>query len=285
MQDQDPAPSYSSGAYLNVLDRDIGSWQRRAAYLRTLEGLGHVEVWLEDIALLPDEVRALRDVLSGWKVTVHAPFLHLSMVSHHDVVRGAAADVFRRTLALADSLGAEVVTFLGGTRPFFLEEAVALEQLAAMFGALRDTGSRAVPTIKNVPVEGNRLVAYPASLTDLQRALDHSPNLKVTLDVGYCVQNKENWISFLRTHAARIANVHVHDAQSGGQSHLCLGTGAMDAFALARLLRALGYTGFVSLATVGHKDTSASWRLWRRAQGEAAQETTATLHADALRKP
>jgi sugar phosphate isomerase/epimerase len=268
---------YSSGAYLYVLDRDVPGWQRRVDYLRTLPGLGHVEVWCELPDLAADEINALRGMLAGWQVLVHAPYLQLSMISHHDMVRGAAAEIYRRTMALSDQLGAAVTTFQAGTRPFFLDEGVMLEQIWAMFHALRQTGSRSEPTLKNMMADGNRLVVYPAGLAELQRCMDHIPDLKVTLDVGHAVQSGDNWIAFLRASGGRVANIHLHDAQPEGRSHLCLGTGAMDSFALARMLRNLGYTGYVTLATMGQRDTSASWQLWRDAQAEASEETTATV--------
>jgi sugar phosphate isomerase/epimerase len=115
--------------------------------------------------------------------------------------------------------------------------------------------------------------------------MDRLPDLRVTLDVGHAVQNGENWIAFLRSHAGRIANIHLHDAEPQGPGHLRLGSGAMDPFALARLLRAIGYTGYVTLATVGQNDTTASYKLWRRAQAEAQAETTATVSQEALRPP
>ncbi len=278
-------PAYSSGAFLNVLDHDVAGWQKNLEFLRTLGGIGHIEVWTEEVGLTPGEIAELRALLQGFKVILHAPYLQLSMISHHDMVRGACADIYRRTLTLADELSADLITFPGGARPFFMDDGHAIEQLAAMFGALREVGSRAKIALKNMPIASGTTVIFPATLADMRRNMERMPELMVTLDVGYCVQNKDNWIKFLRTHRHRIANIHLHDAQAEVEGHLRLGSGTMDAFALARLLRALGYTGYVSLGTVGQKDTTHSWKLWRHAQAEASQETTATLNASALRKP
>lgn len=272
--------SYSSGAYLYVLDRDVAGWRRRADYLRTLPGLRHVELWCEEIGLQPEELAELRKIIDGWQVVVHAPHLQLSMISHHDLVRGAAAEVFRRTLALADELGARVVTFHAGTRPFVVDEGLALDQIAAMMAALRATGCKAEPTIKNLIGDGKALLEYPASLEELRRVMERVPEQRITLDVGHAVQGGDNWISFLRAHAASISNIHLHDAEPDEQGQ----KRPLDVFALARLLRAVGYGGYVTLATVGQRDTTAAWALWQQAIAEAAQETTATLEAGSLQR-
>ncbi|MCS6912992.1 MAG: TIM barrel protein [Myxococcales bacterium] len=295
MRDQQTSlgPAYSSGARLELPGSDLSAWRRRVELLRTLPDLGHIEVWLEEP--MPGEamVAALRKLLEGTRVLLQGPYLQLSMISHHDLVRGAAAEVYRQTLALADALDAPLVTLRAGTLPFLLAENRALDQLAAMFAALRATGCRAEPLlwggVDSIAAGSNlrwgRVLAspYPASLEELRRALERMPELRITLDVGTCVSGRQNWIAFLRSQAVRIAAIHLHDAEPGGAAELRLGMGAMDPFALARLLRALGFSGFVTLVTSEDEDTVASWQLWRQAQAEAAQETTATL--EAVRKP
>lgn len=288
-----PRPAYSSGARLELPRGDLAAWRRRVELLRTLPDLGHIEVWVEDPAPGSAVVAALRTLLDGTTVLLQGPHLQLSMISHHDLVRGAAAEVYRQTLALADKLGAPVVTLSAGTLPFFLGESRALEQLAAMFAALRATGCRAEALLwggldpvaaESEPRRGRALTSpYPASLEPLRRAMERVPDLRITLDVGGCVSGRQNWVAFLRSQAARIAAIYLHDAEPGGGAQMRLGTGAMDPFALARLLRALGFAGFVTLGTSDDDDTAASWELWRQAQAEAAQETTATL--EAVRRP
>ena len=172
--------AYSSGAYLYVLDRDAAGWRRRVDYLRRLPGLRHVEVWIEEMNLTEADLAALREAVSGWQVVIHAPHLQLSMISHHDLVRGAAAEIFRRTMNVAESLSAKVVTFQAGTRPFIVEEGMALDQIAAMVAALRATGCLAEPTLKNMIADRQRLALYPGSLEELQRVMDRLP------DVEYC---------------------------------------------------------------------------------------------------
>ena len=95
------------------------------------------------------------------------------MISHHDLVRGAAAEVYRRTLALADELAVHVVTFHAGSRPFIVDEGLALDQIAAMMTALRATGCRAESTLKNMIGEGNIRLQVVTILDNIRRSLQH----------------------------------------------------------------------------------------------------------------
>lgn len=280
---------YASGASLYVFDHDVDGWQRRAAFLRQLPGLSHIQLWLEQLDLDEDEQTRLRESLAGLRVTVHAPCLQLSMISHHDAVRGAAAEGLRRAMRLSAMLGAEVLTLIGGQRPFFMDETVAVDQVQGMLAAINQEGGPRIALRNQVagspPPPGERghggdraaLEPFPATLEDLRACLARVPEVGLTLDVGACTAGREAWIGFLRGEAARLRVVHLHDAQPGGAAHLPLGSGGLDAFALARLLRATDYRGFVTLTLGGKADTQRSWELWRRAQEEAAQEPTATL--------
>lgn len=284
---------YSSGASLYIVDHDVDGWLRRAALLRALPGLRHVAVWLEQLDLDSGELARLRGALDGLRVVTHAPCLQLSMISHHDVVRGAAAEVSRRALRLSVALGAEVISVVGGSRPFFMDETVAVEQTRAMLGSLRDhlaqLGSGARLSLRNQTArprgeEGAAAAAalaplapFPAGLEELAACVARTPEVGVTLDVGAAAAGREGWLSLLRTDASRVLDLHLHDAQPGGAAHLPLGSGAVDAFALARVLRSSEYRGFVTLSALGRGDTQRSWDLWCRATDEAAQETTASL--------
>lgn len=282
---------YSSGASLYIVDHDVDGWQRRLQFLRGLPGLTHVALWLEQLDLDSEEQTRLRDALAGLRVVVHAPCLQLSMISHHDVVRGAAAEVSRRALKLAVGLSAEVITVIAGARPFFMDETVAVAQTRAMIGSLRDhlaqLGGGARLSLRNQTslqrgaapgsLTEAPLSPFPAALEELSACLSRTPEVGVTLDIGASTANREGWLGFLRAEVNRICDLHLHDAQPGGATHLALGSGAVDAFALARILRSSDYRGFVTLAVGGRSDTQRSWDLWCRATDEAAQDHTASL--------
>ena len=73
--DKEARPAYSTGTYLYVLDRDVAGWRRRGDYLRTLPGLRHVELWIEEIGLAAEEIAELKQIIEGWLVVEHAPRL------------------------------------------------------------------------------------------------------------------------------------------------------------------------------------------------------------------
>lgn len=274
------APGYSSGVLFGVIGDDTTSWPEWAAAMQRMTGLEHVEIALEDVAIGESKLQELRGLFGGHRLLLRAPVWQLSMVSHHEEVRSATAEVYRRTLELARALSAQVVTVCGGTRPRILDETVALEQIGAMYRDLRHSAGAMVLSLKNMRAADEVLAGYPGSLAELSRCLESVPELLVTLDLGYSILDGEDWWGFMRNHKARVASIHANAADLPPASRVT------DLFTLGRLLRVVSYTGHVSLGAATPEDLLKWWRRWRRAQAEAAEDTTASLRAQqAPREP
>jgi sugar phosphate isomerase/epimerase len=91
--------------------------------------------------------------------------------------------------------------------------------------------------------------------------LERVPTMKFTLDIGHAVQNGDQYDLFLQSHAASVANIHLHDGVKGGPGHLALGHGELDIDLFFSCVKEVNYQGFISLETLGFTDTELSWKI------------------------
>ncbi len=263
---------YKKGTFLNICSDNPRDWRNDFRRIEQLTEKDHLELWVESI-LGRDGTRTLRSMLSGHELIMHGPFIHLSLVSHVDSVNEWSLMRFHEAVELAANLGARVVTFHAGTYPVFGDREKALHQLAERFAPFVKSDSPIV-TLENMPVRGGTARECLGKLDDLIDLESLLPDVRFTLDVGHCLQNGDDFESFLRDKSHRISDIHLHDAICGGKAHLALGKGNLDLVSLLRTLREVKFGGYVGLETITWKDTERSWRSWldieRHREGKGA---------------
>ena len=127
---------YKMGAFLNICTDNPSTWREDLKAIEKLRGVDHLELWVETI-LTRDSAAILRSMLSGYKLIMHGPFIHLSLVSHVSSVNEWSLRRFNEAVELATQLEAGIVTFHAGTYPVFGESERALQALAERFCAFR----------------------------------------------------------------------------------------------------------------------------------------------------
>lgn len=251
---------YKKGAFLNVVNPNIAEWEADLRWLEGLPSRQHVEVWLEYIPVR-EERTALREMLSGTEVIVHGPFIHTSLVTHLETLASLSSETYGEAIECAEIIGAKVVTLHAGTYPFFETRETALARLARKFSDFVSLGTPIV-ALENMPVKEGTTREALANLEDLELLKSMMPEVHFTLDIGHSLQNQDDYASFLMRHHESVVNIHLHDGLPNRRSHLALGMGLLDLAGFLRVLRQVNYSRYISLETISHEDTKASWSVW-----------------------
>jgi len=234
-------------------------------FINSLPQVDHVEIWLEQ-SLNFSELKFLKFLLSSYKTIIHAPFIHLSLVSPHPEVIKTTIKSYLQIMQIAKILGAKLVTFHTGTQLKFTPEKIAIKLLAKNLNNFKNSYKGKIRfTIENMPSDavGGVQSHYPKSLKNLAQLKKLLPWLKFTLDIGHAFQSGENQkeiSKFIKKYKKSILDIHLHDAKLKGKAHMSLGEGDLDVDLLFQLLEKIEYTGYVSLETITKENTKKSWR-------------------------
>lgn len=249
---------FRQGAFVNILRPGSMRWKDALKKIERFPSLGHVELWFEHIPR-GDELRDIRNVFRNVPVIIHGPFIHTSLLSHLPEVVDVTIRRFRETVELASSMQARVVTFHAGPYPLFFERSEVVEMLAERFRVFSEL-TDPIATLENMPIKSHGTVREAiGKLADYDEVLRVLPDLRFTLDIGHCLQNEDNFISFIKRHSSRIENIHLHDGIAGGKGHLRLGDGSLDLEKFLDVLIKVGFDRNVSIETISSHDTSSSW--------------------------
>jgi sugar phosphate isomerase/epimerase len=245
----------SIGAFLNVTDGDLERLRTDVSALAELR-LDHLEVWLE-YQPTRRELQELSALLDGWVTIMHGPFIGMSLSTEWDGLATISLERCHRAIEAAGVLECQVVTLHGGAYGNFAPHTNALDRLSARVARYARI-SRPVVTIENMPARGGATREAVATAEDLDGLARRSPELRVTLDVGHCIQNGEDPAAVAARHLSRIENIHLHDGRVGGKAHTALGTGDLALDELVSRLDHDHYAGFVSIETLSRQDLVAS---------------------------
>lgn len=247
----------SVGAFVNILESDQGGWRDQLDFVETLPGLSHVEIWLEH-SPSAQEIRWIRGRIAdlGVATLLHAPFVGIALASHVEEIRTAGVARLMEAARFGEAVDARVMTCHSGQVGAWVAQEHGLETLARSLTDLIASTSLAV-AIENMPARsgGSReLVTSASDLAFLTAAVD---GLAVTLDLGHCVQNREDAVRALDELGGTVEHLHLHDAFFGGRAHLALGAGEFEWEPVLRHVLPGPFS--VSLETLGEHDTSVSW--------------------------
>lgn len=246
---------YSQGVFLNILNSNLGDWQKQIDFIASLARVEHLEIFLE---YLPNEkeLQFLKQALASYQKLIHAPFVNLSLISQWKEVRQAYLKIMNKTLELSLGLEAKVITCHVGSRPFFLNQAYAEKIILEEFSPLiKEFGGKINLAFENMPASTGIRAGYP--LLDELESLGRKLKVPFTLDVGHALRNGEDWEKFLRRHLSQIVNIHLHDARRD-EDHLRLGAGSLDTDKFLNVLAKIHYTNYLTLEVLEKKDATPS---------------------------
>jgi sugar phosphate isomerase/epimerase len=252
--------SYKKGAFLNICTDSLHDWEVAFRQVESLVGKDHLELWVEHLPSGSART-SLRNMLQGLDLVVHGPFIHLSLVSHVKSINEQSVRRFHEAVDLASQLGAKVVTFHAGTFPVFWAQDRALEELAERFSPFAKIAAPII-TLENMPVRRGTAIECLGKLEDLERFEALVPEARFTLDIGHCLQNGDDFESFLKRKSHKIEDIHLHDGVCGGRAHMPLGAGKLDLCRLLKTFSDVKFDGYVGLETISWADTTRSWASW-----------------------
>jgi sugar phosphate isomerase/epimerase len=261
---------YLRGVFLNVSRFEPRVWERQLVEIDRLPHLDHIELWLEYIPKR-QELSVLRNMFSGRRTIMHGPFINMSLATEWEQLAQASLDRCGRAIEVASYIGSQVVTFHAGTYPVFDTKDAALARLADRFSKFANL-SRPVVTLENMPVRGGASIECLSRTEDLESLVVLLPHLKLTLDVGHCLQNHDEVESFIKAHALSIVNIHLHDGIKGGKAHMRLGSGQLDLGGFLQAISESSYAGYVGMETLSVEDTAHSWEVLLDAETQLFDE-------------
>lgn len=220
----------STGAY--------ASFSLAAALLRIAEIAPAAEILSAGRHSLLDSANARVVELSGLPFTVHGPFLHFQYGSRSGREHRAALEEHRRHLAVAAELGARVyVMHPDLQRRYRGWDPRVVRILERSFEELAELQRESGVTIavENLPFVRHTHFRAPGDL-DLR-------GLGLSLDVGHAAVTGTLG-PWLADGSYALKHVHLHDNEGhvGGDQHLPLGRGVIDAAPVMELARAAGAT-------------------------------------------
>jgi sugar phosphate isomerase/epimerase len=218
----------STGAY--------ASYSLAAALLRIGELAPSAEILSMGLHSLLEPANARVVELAGLPFTVHGPFLHFEFGSHSGREHRKALDVHRRQLAVAAELGARVyVVHPDLQRRWKGWDVGVVRTLESAFEDLArlQQESEVVIAVENLPFVRHTHFRAPGDL-DLK-------GLGLALDVGHAAVTG-TLQAWLQDTQYSLKHVHLHDNEGhvGGDQHLPLGRGIVDAAPVLALARAHG---------------------------------------------
>lgn len=255
--------NFKKGLFLHITSKDTRQWEKDIKSLSNFKRLDFVEIWVEEINLEVAEIKWLKEALSDYEIVLHAPFINLSLVSSHDSINSASVLILKKTVDLAVSIGAKLITVHGGSYPLFQELADTEKRFVKNFNDLMNYAKgKVIISVENTSVQKTTQISYPTHLNDLDRIKPSIPTIKFTLDIGHCIQNGDDYVNFIKLNNDQITNIHLHNAIRGGSAHYGFQRdGGLNLSEVISVLREIHYSKYLSLEILENKDKIKSWDM------------------------
>ncbi|MFG3052265.1 sugar phosphate isomerase/epimerase family protein [Kitasatospora sp. NPDC048239] len=170
---------------------------------------------------------------------------------HHPTLVSESArpriDFLVRAVRIAESLGADCVSFWSGTAEPGTDPPTNRRRMIDHLGPVLAEAQRRGVRLGLEPEPG-MVVQHLDQALDLRRELGEPDLLGITLDVGHCVAVEPvDAAACIRRAGRHLVNVQLDDMLPGIHEHLEFGQGRLD---LAATLAALDETGYTGVAAV-----------------------------------
>lgn len=253
---------YKKGIFLYLL-KDKGNLKKQINFINSLKNVNHLEVSIEE-DLSQSELKILKSYLKKYEIIIHAPWIDLNLASPHQEIREITVKLYLKTLRVADTLKAQLVTFHCGGSTIYESKEITLEAVIRNLKKIKNAYKGKVAfTVENVSaVPRGPQISYPGFPEDLIYLKKRVPWLNFTLDIGHVFKGGKNLRSisdFLKKYKNSILDIHLHDAILKGKDHLALGKGNLDINKFFHILNKFNYTGYISLEVISNEDIQKSW--------------------------
>lgn len=232
----------SLGRGIQFFPNGPGEWEKELE-LASAAGISHIEwVCTKDNLLFGNEgQKAVRAVIAKTGITVRNMDLHELLTK---------VDISEHPDELFEKICAGLAAVSGGT--------VELPMMEASSLLVPDAYEKRVAALRRFIQVAKRCGTPVAVETDLGPAtlltlLADVPEVTVVYDVGNCAGMGYDMEEELAAYGPRISNLHIKDKHVGGAT-VPLETGSVDFPKLFRLLRAMNYTGAVTLQAARGED-------------------------------
>lgn len=207
--------------------------------------MGEIRDWLEVSRLgcvIETGARFLLD-----RKRKHQP----TLLSPNDWERQYRLEYLKRAIWMAETLGADCVSFWSGTP---VDDAPKDEHWQRLVDGGRSLLELAESRKVNLAFEPEpgMFVDTTAGYDELLTRLDHHPRFQLTLDIGHLHCQGEPIVETIKSHGERLRNVHIEDMRRGVHDHLMFGEGEIEFPPVLRALQDVGYRGGVHVELSRH---------------------------------
>lgn len=210
------------------------------------------QVYLVRSAL--DRLGLARVVETGARFLLNPRMKHDPTLMDEDPLRREVrVDFLKRSIDLAEALGAEAVSFWSGRSAGSLGEDEGMDRLAAALQPVLRHAERTGMPLAFEPEPG-MFIDTMARFARLDQRVKH-PLFDLTIDIGHLHCLQEGPISsLLRQWGTRVRNIHIEDMIPGVHEHLMFGDGTIEFAPIFDALRSIPYERgiHVELSRHGH---------------------------------
>lgn len=228
-----------------------------AGALDPFQDHGDLDRQVREVRRLLDHHGLARVVETGARYLLNPRRKHDPTLMDPDPARRSVrADFLRRSIALADRLGAGVVSIWSGALPDPAGDDVAMDRLTeGLRDVLREAETHGV-TLAFEPEPGMFIDTFDR-FARLDERIRH-PLFQLTVDVGHVHCLETGTVGeHLRAWGPRVVNVHLEDMVRGVHEHLMFGEGTVDFDDAIGTLLSVGYAGGVHVELSRHSHAAA----------------------------
>lgn len=255
--------NYSLGVFFNIFNKNKIDWEKQIHFIESLNGVEHVELLLEEISLNGEEIKILKGLLKNYRIILHAPFMDLTLLSPHEEIVETTISIFKKAIGIGKALDAEIMTVHAERFPNFWKENQALKKTVSLIRRLTEASDLPI-SVENLSYSGNTQIAFPQNrkqIAGLAKAI--YPFAGITIDVGHLLKDEKKLLEIISENKNSIYDIHLHDGKKGS-AHLALNEGNLNLTSLIYTLNSINYKKFVTLETLGEKDTRRSWEILKK---------------------
>ena len=165
---------------------------------------------------------------------------------------GARIDFLVRAIRIAESLGADCVSFWSGVKASDVDDQLAWRRMTEHLKPVLAEAQRRDVRLGMEPEPG-MLVQHLEQALTLRRELGEPEAFGITLDVGHCVAVEPvDAAACVRLAGDLLVNVQLDDMLPGVHEHLEFGEGDVDLAGTLAALAEVGYTGVAAVELPRH---------------------------------
>lgn len=174
-----------------------------------------------------------------------------NIASLNEDTRKFSINEIKRTLKIAEYLGAKLITIHGGIVENKDDYNIHLDMARKTLKKLNPKFKKIKLCIENLPIKehsGIICLEIPKKPKDLLYVVNGFDNIGICYDIGHAntIMNPISFYKKIRK-SGKIWNIHIHDNNGDKDNHLSLGNGDINFMKFLRELRKDDYQGFLNI--------------------------------------